>query len=264
VDSRMYSLAYMLETQFIAHNADTAPESSFDAMLAAGNPLALPAGRSSGLGNVLLAQYVGSGGTPPGDNPSEFQFDPDILEAVYAFYEQGVQTGMIEPEVAQYTSSAAYIPLLTDGDLTAALLNSTTLMGLNAAGARLQTSALPTIDGDPVGMVDGWMWVLTTADPDQQALALDFISWMMRANQHRRYAEVIHMLPSQQDVLQDIDAQLIDNALTDEILSNGIIVENTGTTGSILRALQSGLLAILAAEGGAEDVAQAVIAEFND
>jgi len=171
---------------------------------------------------------------------------------------------MIEPEVAQYTSSAAYIPLLTDGDLTAALLNSTTLMGLNAAGARLQTSALPTIDGDPVGMVDGWMWVLTTADPDQQALALDLISWMMRANQHRRYAEVIHMLPSQQDVLQDIDAQLIDNALTDEILSNGIIVENTGTTGSILRALQSGLLAILAAEGGAEDVAQAVIAEFND
>jgi ABC-type glycerol-3-phosphate transport system substrate-binding protein len=40
------------------------------------------------------------------------------------------------------------------------------------------------------------MWILTTGDPDQKNGALEFLKWMMRADQQAEFSESIGILPS--------------------------------------------------------------------
>ena len=66
------------------------------------------------------------------------------------------------------------------------------------------------------------MWVLTSADSEQQALALRFLNWMLDVDRQGRYNQAISMLPSQRTALrqwEDADyATFVDTLLNNATL----------------------------------------------
>jgi hypothetical protein len=68
-------------------------------------------------------------------------------------------------------------------------------------------------------MANAWMWVVVTDDPARQALAIEFINWMMDVARQREYAEVIFRLPSQEPALQSFNRSLLNAGLMDDLVS---------------------------------------------
>ena len=106
------------------------------------------------------------------------------------------------PAVLNYTSPADYQIGLVDGTLDAGVVSSTSYLNLVDAGAVLDFGPVPTDSGETVGQMDGWVWVITTASADRQALSVRFLNWMLDAAQQGEYSRTVNMIPSQRAALQ--------------------------------------------------------------
>jgi ABC-type glycerol-3-phosphate transport system substrate-binding protein len=103
---------------------------------------------------------------------------------------------------------------------------------------------LPTQDGTPVSALDGWMWVLTTHDPDRQEQTRTFISWMMRASQQSIYTEALGILPSQLRALETWD-DTVYASFAQDLIPRSYVIRNTERSNSAAIALQNSLANVL-------------------
>ena len=271
IEGQIYGLPYTLDMLQLAYripseselDADPFSNWTFEAILAAEIPLVFPAGRVNGISNTVYLQYLDAGGTPPTADGT-IHLNQEALLTVLTFYEQATALGLIDERVLNYASVTDYQSALASGEINLAVIDSSMYLELNADGAGLLPGQIPTASGQPVSIVNGWMWVMTTGNADQQALASRFLSWMMNINSQREYSEAVHMLPSQRSALQNMDTDMVDVTLIDSILTNAIIPLPDNAGGTLARAMQNALNAVLAGESTAEDAVQAVVDQAED
>ena len=108
------------------------------------------------------------------------------------------------------------------------------------------------------------MWVITTDDADQQALAAEFIDWMMQPTRHSTFASAINMLPSQQSVLQSLDEDLTDTLLLDNILENAVLPLTDNTGGVFARAIQNAFVSVVSGASTAEEATNVVLEQIGN
>jgi ABC-type glycerol-3-phosphate transport system substrate-binding protein len=268
VDGAIYGLPYLLDTRVTAYHQDSDEETtsaswSFEDMLNRGDEWIFPASRVGGIGNILYVQYLDAGGRAPSASLDTFQVDADALSIVFGFYEQGIEQGVINERVLEFTSYDAYVTDLMDENLNHVTLTSNRYIELRSQNADLFAAAIPTVSGQATGPVDGWMWVLTTSNADQQALAANFINWMMSPARQQAYAEISYMLPSQQSPLRNYDADLLDSSLFDAILNGAMRIPSDTNSLALSRAMQNALISMLTGDSSAEDAVDMVINQFS-
>ena len=183
VNGELYGLPYALQVQHVAYQGESAADDltwRLEDVLARDISFVFPAaGRSGGIGDVFLLQYLAAGGSLLEDGT--LSLNADALHDTLAFYEQGVRSGTISSSVLDYNSAIVYQDQLADGVIDAGLVTSTGYLDLLASGVDLQPAPIPTVSGQPVTVLSGWMWVLVTNDANRQALVADFLSWMLDA-----------------------------------------------------------------------------------
>ena len=121
---------------------------------------------------------------------------------------------------------------------------------------------IPTLGGTPITALDGWMWVVTTNDPDRQQQAFVFLSWMMRISQQSSYTEAFGVLPSQHRALRLWnDETYAEFAQT--LIASAQIIPLAQRNNNASLALQTGLADVLggASAETAADAALALLAE---
>jgi ABC-type glycerol-3-phosphate transport system substrate-binding protein len=105
------------------------------------------------------------------------------------------------------------------------------------------------------------MWVVTSAEAEQQANALRFLNWMLDVERQGLYNQAIYMLPSQRSALrqwEDADyATFVDGLLADATLP---LSESAGSLTA--RVIQSALASVISGQRSAEEAAQDVIMQL--
>lgn len=258
VNEQVYGLPLTLDVLQLAYYPPRDDGWSFDDMLSRERQLVFPAGRVSGINSTFFLQYLDAGGSPP-DSDGTLRFNEDALLEVLRFYEAAHNQGVVSPDVLEYTTINDYLADLTVGDIDTAVVNSNTYFDMRSNGRDLLAAPIPTASGEPITLVNGWLWVMSTEDSDRQMLVREFLTWMMETDNQRDYAEIVRMLPSQRTALQDADNEAIDVALMDAMLMNAQIPQPENAGAALVRAMQNALTSVITGERSAEAATQIVV-----
>lgn len=199
IDTRLYGLPYLLRIDHLVFRTsafDTSP-TTYEDVLNSDSGFLLPGGLqpNQSVNNVILGQYLAEGGRLVDESGIPI-LDEIPLQKVISFYENGVQQGIFNPEILGYDLPVDYWSRFAQGDATLAVVSSTDFLQRQSGLQNVSFAALPAQASDALTLLDGWMWTLTTGNPEQQDGALEFLKWMMRVDQQAEFSEAISILPS--------------------------------------------------------------------
>lgn len=260
-DGSLYGLSYILSalhTTYLSPLEGATLDWSFEDVLERDTPFTFPAGRQLGVNETFLLQYLNAGGDPP-DDSGAMTLNTDALLTVLTFYEDAMQAGIVDDSVFTYTSPSDYQSSLSSGILESAVVRSSQFLTLREEGENWQLAPIPTLNGDNVSLVDGWMWVIVASTPEQQETTVRFLNWIMDAERQRQYAESAQRLPSQVLALRNMDRNLLETSLMDELIANGIPVMPQTSGNALTRAMQNALISVISGDRTAQEATQDVI-----
>ena len=179
VSEATFGLPLAAELQHLAYSPALLSSSpvSWSDVLSAGLPLCFPAAGENGVADdFTFVQYLGAGGrlTDEGGNP---MLEEGPLTAVLDFYAQATAAGVISPPVvlSAGTDEECWAHFRRQGGMT--VVDSrrfwTEWEGVAEPGP------IPTRDGRPVALAEGWVLALVTANPEQQQRAMALAAWLM-------------------------------------------------------------------------------------
>jgi ABC-type glycerol-3-phosphate transport system substrate-binding protein len=202
VQGTQYGVPYTLEIQHAVYRTSvtTTPPKTTDDLLQTKQIYLFPAAVSKGANSTLLAQYMASGGRLHDDKGAP-TLDKTPLVEVLRYYERAVEAGVADSDLLEYNTFGQYWPLFVSGKASIAQVDSTTFLAQRASLTGIAALPVPMPSGTPMTIIDGWMWVVTTADPDRQARALDLLIWLLRADQQGQLMRELGVLPSRRSAL---------------------------------------------------------------
>ncbi|HVU12200.1 MAG TPA: extracellular solute-binding protein [Phototrophicaceae bacterium] len=261
VNDRLYGLPYNVEVEHMVYQAGkyALDRWSFANVLAQKAAFVFAAGRANSLSDVFLVQYRDATGTLESSTISP---DADQLRTLFQFYQQAVSEKLIDPTVLQYVIPDDFRGGLVQGDIPAGVVTSTLYLRMIAEGAKLDYAPIPTVSGEPTTVVDSWMWVLTSADSEQQMAAMRFLNWMQDADRQGKFNQTIDMLPSQRSALrqwEDPDYA----AFIDTLLNNATMPLTESSSGVAARTIQSALASVINGQRSAEQATQDVMTQLS-
>lgn len=254
-----FGVPFLLEVEHLAvqPGSETPASASFADALAADWRFTFPAGQANPASDLLIAQIAEAGGL---DDRGALAPDRKSLTAVYQFYADALSAGLIPAEASSYDEPADYLDLLT-GELASGLVSSSDYLRLLADGAELDALPVPTLNGGPASVLNGWVWVLPAGSPEEQAGALRFITWMNDPARQAEFARAAHAIPAQNDAFEAW-ARGDYGALINAILSGALPLSDWSTRQPDLgRALQAGFLEVWSGSATPQQAAAMVLGE---
>ncbi|MCC7448273.1 MAG: extracellular solute-binding protein [Anaerolineae bacterium] len=200
VRGTQYGILYTLDVQHVVYRTTafaTPPRTPDDILESAQVYLFAAGAANGGVSPTLLAQYTALGGRTT-DDQGKPVLDRGPLVEVLRFYEKAADK--LIGASPTYTSMTQYWPLFISGKANLAQIDSSTYLSQRA---RLSNVAILPIPAEKViTPLDGWMWVITTSDPDKKKRAVEVLTWFMRGDQQGQFTHEIGALPSRRSALQ--------------------------------------------------------------
>jgi ABC-type glycerol-3-phosphate transport system substrate-binding protein len=252
INGVLYGVPYALNVVHAAYRpaALAVPPTSFEEVLATRTPYLFPAGAIP-ISWTLLLQYRAAGGRLV-DETGTAILDAQPLLDVLEFYAQGVQAGLFGPALLQYVRYEDYWNQFVAAASNLVAVDTFTFLGRRDSVPNARPVSIPTPDGTPITALDGWMWVVTTQNPERYQRVSAFLAWMMRVGQQSLFTEALGMLPSQTRALRLWDDREYAEFAQD-LLATAILVPEAQRNNNASLALQEALVAVL--EGTAPDAA---------
>lgn len=203
VRGTQYGVPYALEVQHAVYRTSVLATTplTFSDLLQAKQQYLFPASAAKGVDMTLVAQYLASGGHIADDKGGPV-LDREPLTSVLRYYEQALAEKIVTPQVLDYSSVAQFWPLFASGKASIVQVDSTSFLAQRASLSGIDIGPVPMPPGMQLSIVDGWMWVITTSNPDKQAKALDLLIWLLRADQQGRLLQGLGVLPSRRGALE--------------------------------------------------------------
>ncbi len=263
VGGQLHGLAYALEVQHVAYAPPPVEGNfaSFETTLAAGRPLVFAAGQPAGVSEIFLLHYVSAGGSLADLNLG--RVNVDALRAVFAFYAEAAERGVLPRSVANYTTISDYFQEFKTG-ASAAVITSTLYQQMVAEDQRWLFAPIPTASGQPATLLDGWMWATTAASGDRQAAATRFLNWMFEVERQAELTQAAGWLPSQRTARR-MQSQPNTGYLN---FANGLLLNaspalSESLSASTARVLENALLAVISGQRRADEAVQDVVNQLN-
>lgn len=260
VEDELYGIPYLLDFQHVVYRpiADVNyDEWTYDAVLERGETIVFPAGRINSLNDVLALQYMESGGMPVFSN--QLTFSQEGLQALFDYYQTSVDNEILTASILNYTSPSNYLIDFINGDINAAIFSSTRYLALIDDNPDLAIAPIPTETGAVTSFLNGWMWVMVTADEREQALALDYLNWLFNIERQALAAEAVDMLPSRERAMPNALGNVADSNFYLEMIENSSLPIADSEIGVLGREIQIQFASILTLEQSADDALQTVI-----
>lgn len=261
INGVLYGVPYVLNLVHAAYRPATlaTPPLSFAQILEAGTPYLFPAGAMPVSWSVLL-QYRAAGGRLV-DETGAAILDAQPLLDVLDFYAQGVQAGLFGPALLQYARYDDYWNQFVATSSNLAAVDTVTFLQRRKDATNVKPVSIPTPDGTPITALDGWMWVVTTQNPERYQRVSAFLAWMMRVGQQSLFSEAFGALPSQTRALRLWDDHEY-AGFAQDLLATAVLVPEAHRNNSASLALQEALVAVL--QGSApQTVADNVLSRFD-
>jgi ABC-type glycerol-3-phosphate transport system substrate-binding protein len=125
----------------------------------------------------------------------------------------------------------------------------------------LKAAPIPAANGNTISLLNGWMWVVVTSDPDKQGQVLQLLDALMLPENQSAFARTIHMLPSARQVLLNALPDNVDKTLYESLLENAVLPLSEGDGGTLARSLQDAFTAVISGTKTAAGAAAAIQSE---
>lgn len=219
-----------------------------------------PAGGEGGLVNdAFLIQYLSAGGQLL-DEEGKPALDEGTLVEVLQFYADGLEAGAIPPVALDFEDlNDCWVVYVS---AQAAMSNISSARYLADRGVLKNTSfaAIPTRDGNAGTLSKGWALAVVTTDLARQAIAAQFIEWLLEAENNADWNLAAGHLPTRQaafDLLGTADPYF---TFARQQLENVHPRPMTSAYEKIGRALQKAVQDVLTGEVSPEEAAETVMA----
>lgn len=261
VGGELYGVPYVLDMMQVLHHSDEpVPVAwSFEDLLASDRTFAFPGGRVSGISDTFLAQYIASGGELAPDGA--LTLNTDALRRVLEFYEAASDQGNISALVMNYATANDYDANFRTGSIDSAVYPTTLYVPLMEDESDVYMSSVPTETGVPTTVINGWMWVLVTNEPEKFTMISDFFAWMFDPQRQAAYTATTRFLPSQRTALADGVAEGLNTDAITAMLDNAVVTISEGDGGTLARAMQDALQSVLTKEKTAEEAVTTVVSQ---
>jgi ABC-type glycerol-3-phosphate transport system substrate-binding protein len=266
VEGQLYGVPYVIDVLMSAHTEESLLEQtiSFQDVLEYNLQYVSLPNRSGGISEVFWLQYLAAGGTPPqagatGSNT----IDQQALLQVLTFYEELLQAGLIDETILDYILVADYLPGLLDGTVDFGMVNSTQFAQLTEESPSLYAGTIPTETGAVISQLNGWIWVMTTGDSQQQAAAAQLINWLLDVDRQGEYTQALNVIPSRTDTLQAYPPDSLSIDFIEALLEHAQTPIPTASTGNTMRAMQTALLSVIRGEVSAREATQRAVDQLS-
>lgn len=262
IEGQLYGVPYLLDVLMAVQTEESLSEQgiTFDDVLENRLQFASLVNRSGGISEVFWLQYLAAGG---GFEEGSTTLNQPALLEVLTFYEELVQEGLINETILDYASFTDYIPALLDGSVDFGILNSTRFNQLEADSPNLYGGTIPTQDGTIISQLNGWIWVTTTSDAQQQVAAGRLVNWLLDVDRQGEYAQLLNVIPSRVDTLEAYPPDGISLDLIDALLEGAQVPITSAATSNTLRAMQTALLSVVRGEASAREAAQRAVDQLS-
>ncbi|MCW5873771.1 MAG: extracellular solute-binding protein [Anaerolineales bacterium] len=184
--------------------------------------------------------------------------DRNLLE-VFDFYATGQARNVFPFWLTQYQSNEQTWQAFSEGRLP--MVTAWTSQVFANRQTEISGAALPTQNGQPFTLVRGWVWGVTTQNPERAALASELIEFLSTPEFLAQYSAAASMLPPRPSSLaawapdsnQALASQLVNNARP---LPDQETLERWGV------ALSEAVVAVLKQEMTATDAAESLSGVF--
>lgn len=263
VNNQWVGLPYLLELEHLVYRPNEAVEEisgwSFEDVLDRRLPIVFPAGRSSGISDVVYLQYLAAGGSLSADNT--LSYNTEVLESILLFYENARDAGVLDDRLVNYTSAADYRVDFSLQQVNSAVFFSPDYLQLLVEDRTLVAAPIPTATGQNIALLNGWMWVLVSSQADRQAAAIEFLTYLMQPDNQSAYARTLNLLPSQRAVLINSLPSPVDQTVYLSLLDNAVLPLAESEGGPLASGLQEAIETILSGDKSASDALAALQAQ---
>ncbi|MCA9891033.1 MAG: extracellular solute-binding protein, partial [Anaerolineae bacterium] len=263
IGEELYGLPYMVQLEHVVYQPDSGltEEDSWDYESWFGRdvPLVFPGRQTRGLNDVFYLQYLESGGSLLSDGT--LTFNPASLTQTLSFYEQASDAGLIDGFVLNYTNPVDYLPNFLSGEIQSAVFDSKDYFRILEQIPDVGVAPIPTSTGDMVTLLDGWMWVLVTADAEQRQIVIDYVTEMMSAENQVQAAQALGMVPTRRTLLGQALPDGVDVTFYRALIENAQLPLSDNEGGTLARALQEAFASVVTLEQSADAAAEEVIEE---
>jgi ABC-type glycerol-3-phosphate transport system substrate-binding protein len=197
-----WGIPYAADLVHLAYHPDLVPSPppTWEALQESGYSYLFPAGSRDGYANEsALLQYLGAGGQLTEDGSVT---NPDALEAVFEFYLEGIQQGVIPEEIEQYAGLASVWTEFAEQQADMADIATTSLLTINEATANIGYRFVPTLNGSRVSLADTWAFAVLAQEGEQRRVALELLDVLLEPTIHGEWSQLAHRLPTQAAALE--------------------------------------------------------------
>lgn len=175
------------------------PPTTWSTLLASQQRFLFATSQSEGqISDAFLVQYAALTGTMP---TSDAALDGEALRRLFDFYVQARQAGIIPTlPIGTGTPDEIWHAFVAgQGDL--AEVDSHTFLTPESPTSGISYSQVPTADGAQTTVVDGYVLVMTTADPARQQAIATYLAWLLAPERLGPWAGSGGWLPTHREAL---------------------------------------------------------------
>ncbi len=218
------------------------PPTDLPSALQLGEVLTFPAASSRALFPLTL--YLASGGSIQ-DDDNRPVLDADGLTPVLAFFQEAEQSGLLPFWLTQYDTFPLALEAFRDNRAQMAVTWASAFL----ADPPIDTVAavLPTLDGAPYTLADGWVWALSTPQEENRAASMRLVEFLTESEFLASWSQASGHLPTRSSVL----AAWPESPLRDLIVrltETARIIPSTNVLTTIGPALQEATIQVLKEE----------------
>jgi maltose-binding protein MalE len=262
IGETLYGLPYAINLEHTVYRVGTfrVPPSSFSSVLNNEFPFVMPGlpSEETVVNSVVLGQYLQAGGRLV-DSAEQAILDEEPLQQVLSYYASGLEVELFSPDLLAYASPTDYWTSFTQGDFPIVVMDSRTYLQNPKPTFAVRFEALPSVDGVPLVLLDGWSWALASSDAEHQRGALAFVTHMMSTEIQADYTQALGVVPSRQRALRLWEQQDYAEEVR-QWIESALIIPVEQRNNLAAAQLQSAFSAVLAGVPFEEAADQAVTA----
>lgn len=208
---------------------------------------------------LTLLHYQSLNDAPLDENEHP-SLDEFLLTNVFSYYQQASASELMPFWLTQYETDeqawAAYAQNQADLAIT------WSWRYLNLAADDSAAAPIPTFDGNPFSLADGWVWALTANDPDRQLLAVQLAEYLTTSEYLASWTEAAGLIPPRPSSLAawENPAQ---QALLSQIAPAAQLIPPSSLVTLLGPILQQATISVLKAEADAASAAQSAVEKLT-
>lgn len=198
VDGQLVGIPFEMDVEHLIYNTNKVNATPMDwtDIISASTPYVFPAkGRNGLVNDAFLIQYLALGGRLQ-DEEGQPLINEQAVQAVLAYYRQGVEEGIIPADVLTIGTPSDIWPNYVSAQVGIAHVNSHRFLSDRSVLQSTQFATIPTHDGTPLTIGRGRALAVVARDPNRRAIAASLIEWLVAPDNNAAWSQATSYLPT--------------------------------------------------------------------